>query len=179
MRIALLLFAVAGLAIGCEQKVTIGPKKPPASKKTVPTLSVSSLGTPSAFLVPPPQPSGAADKLPFDLPFGKGYAIDGSWDGPNQVSGTTKFERRGEFIVYKVDGVDVDPQELAAILEKWLRAAPLSLVGITSDPVIAGKLRRATDYLTDKTVGNIAIVIEPDAPSKKVSFRITILEGSR
>ncbi len=177
MRMSILL--VAALAIGCEQKVTIGPKTPAAAKKTVPPLSVSSLGTPSAFLVPPPEPPGSGDKLPFDLPFGKGYAIEGSWIGPNQVSGTNKFERRGDFSVDRAEGADVDPKELAAILEKWARSTPTSLVGFSSDPVTAGKLRRASDYVTDKTVGSLTIVIEPDVPSKKVTFRISILEGLR
>src|SRR6185436_2270746 len=103
-----------------------------------------------------PEPPGSADKLPFNLPFGKGYGIDGSWVGPNQVEGTTKFERRGEFSVDKSDGSDVDPKELAGILEKWVEATQKSISGLTTEGS-SGELRRSADYVTEKTVGSLVI----------------------
>lgn len=170
----LVLVCVAVLpGLGCMKRVPA--KKPPATPPPakVPVLNVRSLGTPSALIDPPPQPS-ASDKLPFDLPLGKGYGIEGSWTGPNQVKGTTRFERSGDFTVRKGDQADVDPKEIAETLEKWIAAS-----GVQSTQTSGGGLQRTIDYGTARTLGSVTYSIRPDAPAKDVSFRLEIREHPR
>ncbi len=170
----LLLCSVLALAgLGCMRRVPAPkPPAPPAPAK-VPVLNVRSLGTPSALIDPPPEP--ATDKMPFDLPLGKGYAIEGGWRGANQVKGTTKFERVGDFTLKKADNVDVDPKEIAETLEKWIASSGVQSTQSSG----AGTLQRSMDYGTTRTLGSIAYSIRPDAAAKEVTFHIEIREQPR
>ncbi|MBV8878764.1 MAG: hypothetical protein JO332_02260 [Planctomycetaceae bacterium] len=157
---------------GCVKRVPAKkpPAPPPAAK--VPVLNVRSLGTPSALLDAPPE--AASDKLPFDLPLNKGYGIEGGWKGPNQVKGTTKFERIGDFTVKKADNADVDPKEIAETLEKWIASS-----GAQSTQSSGGGLQRTIDYGTSRTLGSVAYSVRPDAPAKEVTFHIEVREQPR
>ena len=167
----IVLVAVLAL-VGCEKRweARKPPAAPPAPK--VPVLNVRSLGTPSALIHPPPE--AVSDKLPFDLPLNKGYGIEGGWRGPNQVKGTPKFERIGDFTVRKADQVDVDPKEIADTLEKWIAAS-----GVQSTQSSGGGLQRSIDYGTAKTLGSISYSVRPDAPAKDVTFHIEVREEPR
>lgn len=158
--------------LGCMKRVPA--KKPPAAPPApkVPVLNVRSLGTPSALIDAPAGPAG--DKLPFDLPLNKGYGIEGGWRGPNQVKGTAKFERIGDFTVKKADDADVDPKEIAETLEKWIAAS-----GAQSTQSSGRGLQRTVDYGTAKTIGSIAYSVRPDAPAKEVTFHIEVREHPR
>jgi len=171
---ALLLCGLLALAaLGCVKHVPAKkPPAPPAPAK-VPVLGVRSLGTPSALIDPPPEP--ATDKMPFDLPLGKGYAIEGGWRGPNQVKGTTKFERIGDFTLKKADNVDVDPKEVAQTLEKWVAASGVQ----STQGSGAGTLQRSVDYGTTRTLGSITYSIRPEETAKEVTFHIEIREQPR
>ncbi len=166
----LLLLVCVGLG-GCTKHVPA--KKPPVTvAPKVPVLKVSSLGTPSTLLA---EPAGDPDKLPFDLPLGKGYGIEGSWAGPNQIKGTWQFERIGNFTVKKSDNSDVDPKEIAALLDKWIAASGVqSTQG--SGP---GGLQRSLDYGTAQTLGSLSYGVRPDASAKEVTFRIEVREQPR
>jgi hypothetical protein len=166
----LLLLLCVGLA-GCT-KVVPAKKPPGVVVPKVPVLKVASLGTPSGLI---DERGGDPDKLPFDLPLGKGYGIEGSWAGPNQVKGTTQFERIGHFTVKKSDNADVDPKEIAAQLDKWILASAVqSTQG--SGP---GGLQRSFDYGTAQTLGTLGYSVRPDAPAKEVTFRIEVREQPR
>jgi len=137
-------------------------------------LSVASLGTPSALIHPPPSPA-SSDMLPFDLPLGKGYGIEGSWAGPNQVKGTTRFERIGDFSVRKADNADVDPKEISEVLEKWIAASGVQPTQSSG----AGGLQRSIEYGTAQTLGSVGYTVRPDAPAKDVTFHLEIREQPR
>jgi len=170
---ALVLGSVLVLAgLGCMRHVPAKqPTVTPAPK--VPILNVRSLGTPSALIDPPPEP--ATDKMPFDLPLGKGYAIDGGWRGPNQVKGTTKFERIGDFTLKKADNVDIDPKEVALTLEKWVASSGVQSTQSSG----AGTLQRSVDYGTTRTLGSITYLVRPEESAKEVTFHIEIREQPR
>jgi hypothetical protein len=176
MRILLLLLgrAVASSRAGCTKRYPA--KKPPAAPAPakVPVLNVSSLGTPSGLISPPPSPANS-DTLPFNLPLGKGYGIEGSWSGPNQVKGTTRFERIGDFSVRKADNADVDPKEIADVLEKWIAASGVQATQSSG----AGGLQRTIEYGTAQTLGSVGYTIRPDAPAKDVSFHLEVREQPR
>ena len=138
--------ALALLGLGCTKYVPA--KKPPvAATPKVPYLKVASLVTPSA-LIDPPLPPRDSDQLPFDLPLGKGYGIEGSWTGPNQIKGTTEFQRIGDFTVKLSDGSDVDPKEIAAVLEKWIAASGVQKTQSSGE----GGLLRSIGYGTSQTL---------------------------
>jgi len=170
---ALVLGSVLALAgLGCMRHVPA--TKPPATPTPkVPILNVRSLGTPSALIDPPPEP--ATDKMPFDLPLGKGYAIDGGWRGPNQIKGTTKFERIGDFTLRKADNVDIDPKEVALTLEKWVASSGVQSTQSSG----AGTLQRSVDYGTTRTLGSITYSVRPEESAKEVTFHIEIREQPR
>jgi len=169
MRISLLLVCVA--LAGCTKHVPA--KKPPVVvAPKVPVLKVSSLGTPSGLL---DERAGDPDKLPFDLPLGKGYGIEGAWAGPNQVKGTYQFERTGNFTVKKSDNNDVDPKEIAALLDKWIAASGAQ----STQGSAPGSLQRSLEYGTAQTLGTLSYTVRPDAPAKEVSFRIEVREQPR
>lgn len=174
MRVFLLVLACVTVlpGLGCMKRVPA--KKPPAAPPApkVPVLNVRSLGTPSALIDAPTAPVG--DKLPFDLPLNKGYGIEGGWRGPNQIKGTPKFERIGDFTVKKADDADVDPKEIAETLEKWIAAS-----GAQSTQSSGGGLQRTVDYGTARTIGSIAYSVRPDAPAKEVTFHIEVREQPR
>ena len=164
--------AVVLMGLGCMKRVPA--KKPPAAPTPakVPSLGVRSLGTPSTLIDSPADPGG--DKLPFDLPLNKGYGIDGGWRGPNQVKGTYQFERIGEFTVKKADNADVDPKEIADVLEKWIASS-----GAQATQSSGGGLQKTIDYGTTQTRGSVAYSIRPDAPAKEVTFRLEVREQPR
>jgi hypothetical protein len=135
---------------------------------------VGSLRTPSALIDSPVQPGGDADKLPFDLPLGKGYGIEGAWAGPNQIKGTYEFGRIGDFTVKKGDNTDVDPKEIAAVLEKWIASS-----GAQRTQSSGEELRRSIGYGTAQTVGTISYSVHPDAPAKEVVFHLDVREQPR
>jgi hypothetical protein len=168
----LLGVALAMAGAGCTKRYPA--KRPPAAPAPakVPVLNVGSLGTPSALLK---EPAGDPDKLPFDLPLGKGYGIEGSWAGPNQVKGTWQFERIGNFTVKKGDNGDVDPREIAALLDKWI----LSSGAQTTQGSGAGSLLRSIEYGTAQTLGSLNYTVRPDAPAKEVTFHIEVREQPR
>ncbi len=169
MRFLLLLLCV-GLS-GCT-KVVPAKKPPVVVAPKVPALNVSSLGTPSGLI---DERAGDPDKLPFDLPLGKGYGIEGAWAGPNQVKGTYQFERIGNFTVKKSDNNDVDPKEIAALLDKWILASGAQ----STQGSGAGSLQRTLDYGTAQTLGMLSYTVRPDAPAKEVTFRIDVREQPR
>jgi len=171
--LALLLgAALAAAGAGCTKRYPARkPPDAPAPAK-VPVLNVASLGTPSALLK---DLAGDPDKLPFDLPLEKGYGIEGSWAGPNQVKGTRQFERVGTFTVKKGDNGDVDPKEIAALLDKWI----LSSGAQTTQGSGAGSLQRSIDYGTAQTLGSLSYTVRPDAPAKEVTFHIEVREQPR
>ena len=176
MRILLLLLgcAVASSGAGCTKRYPA--KRPPAAPAPakVPTLNVASLGSPSGLISPPPSPAHS-DTLPFNLPLGKGYGIEGSWSGPNQVKGTARFERIGDFSVRKADNADVDPREIADVLEKWIAASGVQATQSSG----AGGLQRTIEYGTAQTLGSVGYTIRPDAPAKEVTFHLEVREQPR
>jgi hypothetical protein len=175
MRVFTLLLGIALVTagLGCTKRYP-AKKPPPALVPSVPALNVSSLGTPSALIQPPPSPA-SSDTLPFNLPLGKGYGIEGSWSGPNQVKGTRRFERTGDFSVRKADNADVDPREIADVLEKWIAAAGVQATQ-SSGP---GGLQRTIEYGTAQTLGSVGYTIRPDAPAKDVTFHLEVREQPR
>jgi hypothetical protein len=164
--------AVVLTGLGCYKRVPA--KKPPAAPAPpkVPTLNVRSLGTPSPLIDSPADPGG--DKLPFDLPLNKGYGIDGGWRGPNQVKGTTQFERIGDFTVKKADNADVDPREIAEMLRKWIASS-----GVAATQSSGGDLQGTISYATSQSWGTISWSIRPDAPAKDVTFHLEVREQPR
>jgi hypothetical protein len=171
-------FLIVGLAmtgVGCE--VRVPAKKPPAAPAPakVPSLKVSSLGTPSPLINPTVKPGEATDLLPFDLPLGKGYEIEGSWVGPNQIRGTYQFERIGDFKVRKAEQVDVDPKEIRGILERWIEST-----GVQQTQSSGGDgSPRSIGYGTPQTFGTISITVRPDTPAKEVHFHLEVREQPR
>ncbi|HLY12682.1 MAG TPA: hypothetical protein VKW04_25480 [Planctomycetota bacterium] len=159
--------------IGCERRIP-APRPPTPVPAKVPVLNVRSLGTPSALIHPPPAPS-ASDALPFDLPLNQGYGIEGSWTGPSQVKGTYRFERIGDFTVKKGDHADVDPKDIAEVLEKWIASSGVQSTQSSG----SGGMQRSIDYGTASTLGTITYTIRPDAPAKDVSFHLEIREQPR
>jgi len=173
-RSALLLSGLLVLAgLGCMKRVPA--QRPPADPvpAKVPVLNVRSLGTPSALIDPAPEP--ATDKMPFDLPLGKGYGIEGGWRGPNQVKGTRKFERIGDFTLRKADNVDVDPKEVAETLEKWIGSSGVQSTQSSG----TGTLQRSIDYGTSRTLGSISYSVRHEAAAKEVTFHIEVREQPR
>lgn len=171
---ALLLCSVLALAgLGCMKRVPAKkPPAPPAPAK-VRMTNPRELGTPSALIDPPPEP--ATDKMPFDLPLGKGYGLEGSWTGPSWDQGMGMFERRGSFTVKKSDNSDVDPAEIDTLLEKWILASGVQ----STQSSRMGTYGRAIGYGTEKTVGNITYTVLPESPAKSVSFHVDIHEKLR
>ncbi len=157
---------------GCTERVPA--KKPPAPPR-VPSLNVSSLGTPSALIQAPVQPPGPTDKLPFDLPLNKGYAIDGSWRGPNQVKGTYQFERIGDFSVTRADKSDVDPKEIREVLEAWITSSGVQRTQSSGK----GSYEVSIGYGTAQTLGTITYGIRPETPAKEVTFHLEVREAPR
>lgn len=177
MRLApgFLILCLALPGVGCE--VRVPAKKPPVAPAPakVPVLKVSSLATPSPLINPSPTPREATDQLPFDLPLGKGYEIEGSWAGPNQIRGTYQFERIGDFKVRKAEQVDVDPKEIRTILERWIESS-----GVTQTQTSGGDgAPRSIGYGTAQTIGTISISIRPDTPAKEVQFHLEVREQPR
>jgi hypothetical protein len=176
MRLLLLVLGcvLALPGAGCTKRYPA--KRPPAAPAPakVPVLNVASLGTPSALIQPPPSPA-FSDTLPFNLPLGKGYGIEGSWSGPNQVKGTPRFERLGDFSVRKADNADVDPKEIADLLEKWIAASGVQPTQSSG----AGGLQRTIEYGTAQTLGSVGYTIRPDAPAKDVTFHLEVREQPR
>lgn len=174
MRSLLLLICCAVVLQGCMKRVPAKkpPPAPPPAK--VPSLRVVSLETPSALIHPPPIPGGQTDRLPFDLPLNQGWAIDGSWTGPSQVKGTYGFERIGEFTLRKTDDSDVDPKEVAGILEKWIASSEVRPIQSSGEG-----LRRTIEYGTAQTLGSILYSVRPDAPAKTVTFNLEVREQPR
>ena len=113
--------------------------------------------------------------MPFDLPLGKGYGIEGGWRGPNQIKGTPKFERIGDFTLKKADNVDVEPKEIAETLEKWIASSGVQSTQSSG----AGTLQRSIDYGTARTLGSITYSVRPDAAAKEVTFHIEVREQPR
>jgi hypothetical protein len=172
-----LLLILAGCAIvlaglGCMKRVPAKKPPPPPAPAKVPSLSVRSLGTPSALIDSPADPGG--DKLPFDLPLNKGYGIDGGWRGPNQIKGTTQFERIGDFCVKKADGADVDPREIAETLRKWIGSS-----GAAATQSSGGEFQGTISYATTQSWGTLSWSIRPETPAKEVSFHLEVREQPR
>jgi hypothetical protein len=168
------LFLAAALAVsvaGCERRVP-APKPPPP--KYVKLQSVRELGTPSALIDPPPEPS-ASDKMPFDLPLNQGYGIEGSWTGPTWDHPLQAFNREGSFKVKKSDDSTVDPKEIDALLQKWIAASGVQ----TTDTRAVGTIGEDIIYGTPKTVGTVQLRVFSDSPAKVVSFSLRIWEKPR
>src|SRR6185295_16428752 len=172
MRMIAWVVVVLALA-GCTKHYS--PKKPavaPAPK--VPVLPVSSLGTPSGLLVQSGDPV-TSDRLPFDFPLNKGYSIEGGWRGPNQVKGTTGFQRIGDFAVRKSDNADVDPKEVMETLEKWIGSSGAQSTQTSG----AGSFSRSMDYGTQQTLGRITYSVQPESAAKEVKFHFEVNEAPR
>lgn len=169
MTLAVLVVLVAG----CTKHYS--PKKPAAPPVVkVPVLNVQSLGTPSGLLVQSGDPV-TSDRLPFDFPLNKGFSIEGGWRGPNQVKGTTGFQRIGDFAVRKAGDVDVDPKEVMETLEKWIGSSGVQSTQTSG----AGSLSRSMDYGTAQTLGRITYSVTPESAAKEVKFHFEVSEAPR
>lgn len=122
--------------------------------------------------------AGAAGGRPGQAPLRsaprEGYGIEGAWAGPNQIKGTYEFGRTGDFTVKKGDRSDVDPKEIAAVLEKWITSS-----GAQRTESSGEELRRSIGYGTAQTVGTISYSVHPDSPAKEVVFHLDVREQPR
>ena len=164
MRALLVWVMVAMSAVGCNKL-----KPAPIVMPKVPADNPS-------ILVDPPYPGkdqrGAAPVFPKMSPIGN---TSGNND---RIAGT--YRSSGAYTLQRHDGGDIDPEEVAAELRRWIESTPrITVTGITDDTSVAGSIRRTINYQTAGTVGYANFAIEPARPAKQIKYTFDVYEHRR
>ena len=163
MRSLLMLMMLVASAASCR-------KAPP------PPVLLPKVADNPSILVNPPYPG--ADQTGSKPTFPKMYAVGNSKADNDRLSGN--YQSSGRFTLQRGDGGEIDPEEVAAELRRWIGSAPRVKVTGTADvDRIAGKISRVIDYETAGTIGYAVYVIEPATPAKKVLYQVNIRERRR
>ena len=164
MRTLLAVTMLLASAAGCNK---VAP--PPVVLPKVPADNPS-------ILVNPPYPG--KDQTGAKPTFSKMYAVGSSKGDNDRISGT--YQNSGSFTLQRGDGAEVNPEEVAAELRRWIGSAPgVTVTGTAEKDPVPGKISRVVDYETAGTVGYAVYVIEPATPAKKVLYKIDIRERRR
>jgi hypothetical protein len=129
-----------------------------------------------SILVDPPYPG--KDQTGASPVFSKMSPV-GTTSGTNdRIAGT--YRSSGAYTLQRHDGADIDPEDVAEELRRWIESAPrIKVTGTTEDAPAPGTIRRTINYQTAGTVGYAGFVIEPAAPAKKIKYTFDIHERRR
>lgn len=163
MRSLLLLGILIATAAGCRKA------PPPPALRNVPADNPS-------ILVNPPYPG--KDQTGAKPTFSKMFPVGSSKAENDRVAGT--YQSSGSYTLQRGDGGEVDPEEVAAELRRWIGSDPgVKVIQTAADDRVAGKISRTIDYETAGTIGYAVFVIEPSTPAKKVHYKVDIRERRR
>jgi len=129
-----------------------------------------------SILVNPPYPG--KDQTGAKPTFSRMFAVGNSKADNDRVSGN--YQSSGSYALQRGDGGEVNPEEVAAELRRWIGSAPgVKVTRTAEDNRVAGKISRVIDYETAGTIGYAVYVIEPATPAKKVLYQVDIRERRR
>ena len=164
MRTVLMLMILFASAAGCRK----GPP-PPVVLPNVPADNPS-------ILVNPPYPG--TDQTGAKPTFSRMTAVGNSKADNDRLSGN--YQSSGSFTLQRGDGAEVNPEEVAVELRRWIGSAPgVKVTRTAEDARVAGKISSAIDYETAGTIGYAIYVVEPATPAKKVLYKVDIRERRR
>ena len=164
MKPLLMLTMLVASATGCR-------KAPP------PPIVLANLPADNpSILVNPPYPG--KDQTGSKPTFSKMYAVGSSKADNDRLSGN--YQSSASYTLQRGDGAEINPEEVAAELLRWIRSAPgVKVTGIAEDARVAGNIRSTIDYETAGTLGYAIYVVEPATPAKKVLYKVDIRERRR
>lgn len=164
MKPLLLLTMLVVSAAGCRK---VPP--PPVGLANVPADNPS-------ILVNPPYPG--KDQTGAKPTFPRTYAVGNSRANNDRLSGN--YQSSASYTLQRGDGAEVNPEEVAAELRRWIGTAPgVKVTRTAEDARVVGKLSSTIDYETAGTIGYAVYVVEPATPAKKVLYKIDIRERRR
>ena len=164
MKPLLMLTMLVAAATGCKR---VPP--PPVVLANLPADNPS-------ILVNPPYPG--KDRTGSSPTFSKMYAVGSSKAENDRLSGN--YQSSGSYTLQRGDGAEINPEEVASELRRWIGSAPgVKVTGIAEDARLAGKISSTIDYETAGTIGYAVYVIEPATPAKKVLYKVDIRERRR
>lgn len=165
MRALLMATILAGSAAGCNKS-----SPPPAVVRSkVPADNPS-------ILVNPPYPG--ADQTGAKPRFPKMYAVGNSGANNDRLGGD--YRSSAKYTLQRGDGAEINPEDVAAELRRWIGSTPgVKVTRNTDDAPAAGTIRRVIDYETAGTIGYAVYEVEPSTPARKVQYTLDIRERRR